>query len=79
MSNAAGNTNRDVRKFLRSIGVKPTAENVERIGREVRRSESQNEAAERIGREVAPGLRDERGDVVKRVSERVRRDLDKRR
>lgn len=51
MSNAAGNTNKDVRRFLREHGVKPTVGNVERIGREVRRSQSENERVERIAKE----------------------------
>ncbi len=43
MSNSAGNTNRDVRKFCRENGIKPSAANVELIGKEVRRTEQGNE------------------------------------
>lgn len=43
-SNSHGNDNRGVRRFLRENGVAPTAANVERIGRELRRTPAQNEA-----------------------------------
>ncbi len=72
MSNSYGNGNRGIRQFLRSVGMKPNVSNVERIGRELRRSESQNDTVERISREVerergvAP-TRDAKGDVQKRI------------
>lgn len=76
MSNAAGNTNRDVRRFLRESGVKPTAANVDRIGREVRRSQTQNETVERISREIgAPSPLEQR---AARAREEIRRRIEQR-
>lgn len=77
---SAGNTGRDIRRFLREVGVKPSVSNVERIGREVRRTEAQNEALERTYREMAaerglPLTVDERGDVKARVKRAVKRKL----
>lgn len=84
MSNSAGNTNRDVRRFLRSLGVRADVRNVELIGREVRRSESENERVERESREVEratgrPSTTDEKGDVHARVKREVKRELKSRR
>jgi hypothetical protein len=80
-SNSAGNTNRDIRKFLREQGVKANAANVELIGREVRRTEAQNEQMDRIGREIAretghSGLVNRQGqDAGKAARERTKRAL----
>ena len=74
-SNSAGNTSRDVRKFLRSIGVKPTADNVERVQREVCRTESQHEAVMREAKERGVhGPRDAKGEVAPRIKERIARE-----
>ena len=79
VTNSAGNTNRDVRRFLRESGVKPTIANVERIAREVRRSESENASVERIALETGRGgLRDQRGPVHPRVKKAVKRELNAR-
>lgn len=78
MSNSHGNTSRDVRRFLRSVGVKPSVDNVERIGREVRRTEAQNERQEVLGREMGLGPRDGGGDVKSRVERQVRAEMARR-
>ena len=75
MTNSHGNTNRDIRKFLRETGVKANVANVERIGREVRRTEAQNEQAEKFAKERGDQLSDERGPVEQRIRERVQREL----
>ncbi len=73
-----GNTNRDVRKFLRESGVKANAANVERIGREVRRTSAENERVDAIGRELNLGTQDERGKVGERVKRAVAREMRRR-
>lgn len=78
MSNSYGNTNKQVRRFLREHGIPPTMGNVERIGKEVRRSQTENERVERIAKETGrAGTFDARGrnmhGVVKRI---VRKQLD---
>lgn len=83
MPNSVGKTNKDVRKFLRECGVPPTVANVERIGREIRRTEAEGERVEKIHREIEretgrPALIDERGDVGKRVKAHVQREMAKR-
>lgn len=80
MSNSHGNSDKQIRKFLRENGVPPTMANVERIGREVRRTEAQNERVERIHKELeaqgkAARLSDEKGDVIRRVQESLRRKM----
>ena len=57
MSNSHGNTDRDVRKWLRKMGVKPSLDNVEAIGREVRRTQNEDEAVERRARESGEAAR----------------------
>ncbi len=52
---SGGNTIKDVRRFIRSCGYKPTAANVEMIQREVSRTQSQNEQVERIAQETGQG------------------------
>ena len=78
-----GNTDRDVRKFLREVGMKPNAENVDRIGRELRRTSQENERVERIAREGGrggirdphlPGSPDTTGPVEDRVKHDVARE-----
>ncbi len=77
MSNSVGNDSKSVRKWLRSIGVPPTAGNVERIGKEVRRSESENRRVEQQAKETGRGgTYDMRGRDAHKVAERtVRREL----
>ena len=84
MSNTHGNDNRGVRKFLRSINMKPSVENVERIGRELRRTEQENEHMDRIGKEQGrtrledphlPGTHNDTGNVEERVREQVQREM----
>ena len=77
-SNSHGNDARGVRRFLRSIGMKPNAANTERMGKELRRTESQNEQVQREGKERGFGLRDEKGDVIARRRAEVQRSLDAR-
>jgi len=43
MSNSLGNCNRDIRKFCRENGIKPSAANVDLIAKEVRRTSQDNE------------------------------------
>lgn len=74
----AGNTDRDVRKFLRDLGVKANLSNVELIGKEIRRTASENERVEREAKERGEGLRDPHGPVThERVSRSV--ELERRR
>jgi hypothetical protein len=75
MSNSAGNTNRDVRKFLRDNGIPATLRNVELIGREVRRSEAENERVEREAKERGDPTCDEHGPIGERVKRAVRSEL----
>ena len=82
-SNSHGNTARAVRRFLREHGVKPNAANVERIGRELRRTESQNDQTQSIHREMQreygiPSTVDAKGDVKKRAKAAVKRELKQR-
>lgn len=84
MSNSAGNTKRDVMRFLRESGVPPTVANVERIGREIRRTHAQNEQVDRIHKEIeatrgVPSTVDEKGDVHARVRKIVEANHRKRR
>jgi len=84
-SNSHGNDSRAIRKWLREMGVRANASNVELIGKEVRRTEAQNEQVDRIGREIAQatghsGLVDRHGrDAGKEAREKVKRQLAKRR
>lgn len=55
MRNTYGNDKRGVMKFLREVGIKPTVGNVERMQREVSRSQTENERAERIAKETGRG------------------------
>ncbi len=73
-------TKRDVMKFCRARGIKPTTENVERIQREVTRTRGENDALVRVHKEMErergiPALRDEKGAVIPRIDRIVRRDL----
>ena len=74
--NSVGKTGRDVRKFCREVGVKPTAANVEKMGRELRRTEAENENVGRIAKESGRGgTYDEKGKVTR---ERIKRNIQKR-
>lgn len=82
ITNAGGNTERDVRRFIRDCGYQPTQERMEAVGREVRRSEAENRAVERRARERAaeqgaPALVDRKGDVVSRVRKAVKKRIAK--
>jgi len=79
-TNSAGNTDSDVRKFCREHGIKPSADNVETIGREVRRTERENEHVERRWKEQGrPRLADNKGrDVEALRKAQVQRELAKR-
>lgn len=82
-TNSAGNDTRGVMRFLREVGIKPTVANVERMGRELRRSQTENEKVEARHREIeatkgVPSTRDEKGDVHARVRRQVQRDIEKR-
>lgn len=78
---SVGNTNKQVRKFIRECGLKADMSTVERISKEVRRTESQNEAIQRASRETGrAGTFDLRGRDAHRMAERqVRRELRDRR
>lgn len=83
MPNSIGKTNKDVRRFIRENGGKPTAGEVEKIAREIRRTQAENEAVEKRARERerekgAPSTTDEKGDVHARVRKIVQRDIEKR-
>ena len=77
-TNSVGNSTKAVRRFCRENGVKPTVANVERMQREVSRSQTDNERVERIAKETGRGgLRhpvtgeDMAQRVKRRVSDRV--------
>ena len=55
MRNTIGNDKRGVMQFLRSVGKKANCSNVERMQREVSRSQSENERVERIAKESGRG------------------------
>lgn len=74
MPNSVGKTDRDVRKFIREMGGVANKANVERIGREIRRTEQENERVEKIAKEVGFGTQDERGPVEERVRRKVLRE-----
>lgn len=79
MTNSYGNTNRDVRKFLREHFVKPTAGNVEKYGREIRRTETENERVISRAKEIGgPSTVDAGGDAKARAVAYVQRQLAKR-
>ena len=71
-----GNDSRSVRKFLRENGIKPSLANVERMGREVRRTAQDNERMDRMHKQAGTGrLRDEKGDVHSRVKAQVEHEM----
>lgn len=80
-SNSYGNTGKQVRKFLRENGYKPTVGMVERVQREVSRTESQNEAIDRVHKEMerergVPATVDMKGrDASEAVRRAVQRQL----
>ena len=78
MGNSVGNTDKDVRKFMREHGMKTNKENVDRISKELRRTEAQNEFQAKIAKEMGLGLRDGQGDVKKRVEAEVREQMRRR-
>jgi len=58
-----GISNRDVRKFLRKQGMKPSVENVNRMSRELGRTRAENDRMDERGREeqqrkLEQGVRD---------------------
>ena len=75
MTNSHGNTNRDIRKWLRKMGVQPSVRNVEAIQREVSRTQSEDEAVTRraVDSGEAEAMRKAKHDAVKRDLERKRR------
>ncbi len=78
-----GGSDRSLRIFLRQSGIRPTVANMERIGREVNRTQTQHETVERIHRELESekGIHDTvygRGDGKARVKAKVKRDLQRR-
>ena len=76
MRNSHGNDNSGVRKFLREIGVKPNVANVERMQREVSRSQTERERVQRIAKETGRGgTYDRKGEVHARVREAVQREM----
>lgn len=82
-NNSYGNDNRGIRRFLRENGVPPTVANVERIGKELRRTESQNDKVVKIHKEMErehgiAATVDHKGDVHARVKRHVQRELEKR-
>ncbi len=83
MSNSVVKTDRDVRKFLRENGIKPSVENVQRIGKEIRRTQGENESVDKIHKELeregkASPLYDNRGDARARTKRDVERELRRR-
>lgn len=78
LTNSAGNTAKDVRKFLRKHGVAPNVAMVERIQREVSRTQSQNERVVAIHKELGgPATVDSRGrDAQAAALAATRRRLD---
>lgn len=83
-SNSVGNDNRGIRKWMREMGMRPTVASVERMQREVRRTESQNEKVEKLHKEMArdkgiPSTVDHKGDVHARVRRIVQKDIERRR
>ncbi len=72
MPNSVGKTKRDVMKYLRATGQKCDAANVERVGKEVRRTESENRQVERIHRERGlPALTDAKGRDMHKIVRRI--------
>ena len=59
-----GNSDRSLRKFLRSRGVKPSVANMERIGKEVRMTQAEHERTLKQARETKAVLRDAQGSDV---------------
>lgn len=76
-TNSYGNDNRGVRRFLRESGIAPTAGNVERMAKELRRSQSENERMVRESKaRGGPALVDRQGRDAKEVARReVQREL----
>lgn len=76
MSNAHGNDNRGVRRWLREMGYRPTVGMVERVQREVSRTQTQHENVARIHREIsretgAPTTVDMKGRDAKARAKRI--------
>lgn len=77
LSNSYGNDRRGLRRFLRSVNIPPNASNMERIGKEVRRTQSETERIQRASKEQGGGTYDARGrDMHEVVRRKVRRNLD---
>ena len=83
MPNSTGKTNKEVRRFLRECGEKPNVANVERVGREIRRTRQEHERHEAVSREIEratgrPDTIDAGGDVKARMKARVQAELARR-
>lgn len=79
-TNTLGNDDRGLRKFLRSQKIQPNVANMERIGRELRRTDAQNAALvarskERARETGAPVTFDAKGAVEPRVRALMERKL----
>ena len=79
-TNSVGNSTKAIRRFCRENGVKPTVANVERMQREVSRSQTENErVVSRAKERGGPATTDAKGRDVKRIAEsQVRREIAKR-
>ena len=78
ITNSVGNSSKSIRAFLRESGIKPSVGNVERMQREVSRSQSENERVERVAKETGRGGLRYPGtgeDAHKKVKEAVKRKL----
>ncbi len=65
IGNSGGNTTRDIQRFIKSMGYKPTSANVELIRAEVTRTQSQNETVGRVAKETGQdGAYDSKGKVT---------------
>lgn len=83
MPNHVGKTDRDVRRFLRNLGEKTDAANVEKVKRELVRTQQENERREKLAKEIerergVPDTISGHGDEKRHVGRIVRRELDSR-
>jgi DNA-binding protein YbaB len=79
-SNSAGNTNRDLRRFLRESGYQPTAARIQQVQREVTKSQTENErTVARAKEQGGPSTVDARGrDAQAAARARVQAELARR-
>lgn len=78
--NSYGNDNRGIRKWIREMGEKPSVALVERLQREVSRSQTENERVVSRHKEAqaqhgTPSTFDAKGDVKARVRRIVQTEL----